>query len=106
MLPLVDFEKVVSVEAITPFALPGRRLASSMRSPKIPGYSSRATATKVHAACDCYSTDKRYFEWGGSMPAFKTSVTITPQMKGFIVFTPKMAKASTTLYCDEKLLVA
>jgi hypothetical protein len=40
------------------------------------------------------------------MTAFKTSVAITPQMKGFIVFTPRMAKASTTLYCDEKLLVA
>jgi hypothetical protein len=44
--------------------------------------------------------------WGGSTTKFKTSVTITPQQKGYIYVTPKMAKASTTLYYDTKLLVA
>jgi len=43
--------------------------------------------------------------WGGSTTAFKTSVTITPQMKGYIYVPPNMAKASTTLYYDTKLSV-
>jgi hypothetical protein len=44
--------------------------------------------------------------WGGSTTPFKTSVTFTPQQKGFIYVHPKMAKASTTLYYDPKLNVA
>ncbi|WP_338821600.1 hypothetical protein [Bradyrhizobium septentrionale] len=65
--------------------------------------SSRATATKasILATNAALSTDGS--AWGGSTTAFKASVTITPQMKGFIMVTPKMAKPSTTLYYDEKL---
>jgi hypothetical protein len=68
--------------------------------------SSRATSTKsnILATNAALTTDSS--TWGGSTTAFKTSVTITPQMKGFIMVTPKMAKVSTTLYYDEKLLVA
>jgi len=44
--------------------------------------------------------------WGGSTTPFKTSVTITPQQKGYIFVTPKMAKASTTLYYDNKVVLS
>jgi hypothetical protein len=53
-------------------------------------------------AGDCFSFAS---SWGGSTTPFKTSVTVTPQMKGFIYATPKMTKVSTTLYYDPKLSV-
>ncbi len=65
--------------------------------------SSLATSTKsgILASNAALSSDSS--TWGGSTTAFKTSVTITPQMKGYITVTPKMAKTSATLYYDTKL---
>jgi hypothetical protein len=67
--------------------------------------SSRATSTKSNILASNAGLSTDASTWGGSTTAFKTSVTITPQMKGYIYVTPKMAKASTTLYYDEKLTV-
>jgi hypothetical protein len=42
----------------------------------------------------------------GSTTPFATSVTVTPQEKGVIRIIPKMAKVSTTLYYDPKVVVS
>ncbi|WP_426442403.1 hypothetical protein [Bradyrhizobium genosp. P] len=68
--------------------------------------SSRATSSKSDPLAAGSALSSNSSSWGGSTTAFKTSVTITPQLKGYIYVTPKMAKASTTLYVDPKLMVA
>ncbi|WP_143748809.1 hypothetical protein [Mesorhizobium sophorae] len=41
--------------------------------------------------------------WGGSTTKFELAVTFTPQQKGWIFFTVKAAKASSTFYIDPKV---
>jgi hypothetical protein len=43
--------------------------------------------------------------WGGGTTDFKQSISVTPQMKGWIIVTPKVAVASTTVYIDPKIVV-
>jgi len=67
---------------------------------------SRSTSGKANILASNAALTSDSSTWGGSTTAFKTSVTITPQQKGYIFVTPRMAKASTTLYYDPKLNVA
>jgi hypothetical protein len=43
--------------------------------------------------------------WGGGTTDFKQSISVTPLMKGWIIVTPKVAVASTTVYIDPKIVV-
>ncbi len=66
----------------------------------------RASSSKADILASNAALSSDGSTWGGSTTQFKTNVTITPQQKGYIYVTPKMAKASTTLYYDTKLNVA
>lgn len=68
--------------------------------------SSRATSTKSNVIASASALSSDSSSWGGSTTPFKTSVTITPQQKGYIYVMPKAAKPSTTFYYDEQLLAA
>jgi hypothetical protein len=68
--------------------------------------SSRTTSSKANLLATGTALSSDASSWGGSTTPFSTSVTITPQMKGFIYVTPRAGKASSTLYYDPKLNVA
>lgn len=65
--------------------------------------SGKATVLDSNAACASDSSS-----WGGSPTggAFKMSVTVTPQQKGYIYVNVKCAKASTTFYVDPLLTLS
>jgi hypothetical protein len=67
--------------------------------------SSRATSTKANLLAAGAALSSESSSWGGSTTPFKTSVTVTPQMKGLLFVTPKASKPSLTFYYDPKLNV-